>query len=162
MPFAPSIRAESSERYFSDPKGINPQFMTHTFETGAEGRAHLAAGTHPRRTPYDVQALGALRRQMKAAAYTHHGCDLHTLFDEAFDFVCQLMLRLIVSPVRWDVGHHRTNVPAPAMVHGQARRHTWGSTGQKVAYRMALPVPNEWGRHFAKNATCTRSCLSKS
>ncbi|MDB3953348.1 carbamoyl transferase, partial [Alphaproteobacteria bacterium] len=48
MPFAPSIRAESSERYFSDPKGINPQFMTHTFETGAEGRAHLAAGTHPR------------------------------------------------------------------------------------------------------------------
>ena len=88
--------------------------------------------------------------------------DLHTLFDEAFDFVCQLMLRLIVSPVRWDVGHHRTHVPAPAMVHGQARRHTWHSTGQKVAYRIALPVPNEWGRHFAKNATCTRSCLSKS
>ena len=48
MPFAPSILAESTERYFSDPKNINPQFMTHTFETGIEGRAHLAAGTHPR------------------------------------------------------------------------------------------------------------------
>ena len=48
MPFAPSILAESTERYFSDPKNINPQFMTHTFETSIEGRAHLAAGTHPR------------------------------------------------------------------------------------------------------------------
>ena len=48
MPFAPSIRAESAERYFNDPKNINPQFMTHTFETSTEGRAHLAAGTHPR------------------------------------------------------------------------------------------------------------------
>ena len=48
MPFAPSIRSESAERYFKDPKNIDPQFMTHAFKTSTEGRTHLAAGTHPR------------------------------------------------------------------------------------------------------------------
>ena len=48
MPFAPSIRAESAQRYLKDPKGLKPYFMTHTFVTGTEGRDHLAAGTHPR------------------------------------------------------------------------------------------------------------------
>lgn len=48
MPFAPSVRAESAGRYLDDPKDLKPYFMTHTFETGAEGRDHLAAGTHPR------------------------------------------------------------------------------------------------------------------
>ena len=48
MPFAPSVRAESAGRYLNDPKDLKTYFMTHTFETGAEGRDHLAAGTHPR------------------------------------------------------------------------------------------------------------------
>ena len=60
MPFAPSIRAESAERYFSDPKNINPQFMTHTFKTGVEGRAHLAAGTHPRDNTIRAQVVRKL------------------------------------------------------------------------------------------------------
>ena len=47
MPFAPAIIAESADRYLINPKKVNSQFMTHTFETN-EGKSDLAVGTHPR------------------------------------------------------------------------------------------------------------------
>jgi len=48
MPFAPSIRAESASRYYDDPKGLNPRFMTLAFESKADTRDELAAASHPR------------------------------------------------------------------------------------------------------------------
>lgn len=48
MPFAPSILAESASRYYDDPKGLNPRFMTLAFVSKAATRADLAAGAHPR------------------------------------------------------------------------------------------------------------------
>ena len=48
MPFAPAIIAESADRYLINPKKVNSQFMTHTFETNERGKSDLAAGTHPR------------------------------------------------------------------------------------------------------------------
>lgn len=48
MPFAPSIKAESSSRYFSDPKQLKPLFMTFAFPAEEEGYADLTAGSHPR------------------------------------------------------------------------------------------------------------------
>ena len=38
MPFAPSIIAESADRYLINPKKVNSQFMTHTFETNERGK----------------------------------------------------------------------------------------------------------------------------
>jgi carbamoyltransferase len=48
MPFAPSIRAESADRYFDDPKDLKPHFMMHAYEALADGHADLNAGSHPR------------------------------------------------------------------------------------------------------------------
>ncbi|MDJ0951656.1 MAG: carbamoyltransferase C-terminal domain-containing protein [Alphaproteobacteria bacterium] len=48
MPFAPSIRAESAERYFEDPKDLKPWFMTLAFPGRDDGYPDLAAGSHPR------------------------------------------------------------------------------------------------------------------
>ncbi len=48
MPFAPSIREESAERYFDDPKDLKPWFMTLAFPAKDEGYRDLAAGSHPR------------------------------------------------------------------------------------------------------------------
>jgi len=48
MPFAPSIRAESAERYFDDPKDLKPYYMTYAFRSKAETYPHLQAGSHPR------------------------------------------------------------------------------------------------------------------
>ena len=48
MPFAPSIRAESAHRYFADPKGLAPRFMTFAFEALRESRHDITAASHPR------------------------------------------------------------------------------------------------------------------
>jgi carbamoyltransferase len=48
MPFAPSIRSESAHRYFADPKGLNPRFMTFAFETLGDSRHEIVAASHPR------------------------------------------------------------------------------------------------------------------
>lgn len=48
MPFAPSIRSESAHRYFSDPKGLHPRFMTFAFETQSDSRHEIVAASHPR------------------------------------------------------------------------------------------------------------------
>ena len=48
MPFAPSVRAESAPRYFSDPKKLDPRFMTYAFEAQKETRGEVAAASHPR------------------------------------------------------------------------------------------------------------------
>lgn len=59
MPFAPSIRAESAERYFADPKHLDPRFMTFAFLATAAARADLAAGIHPRDHTARVQLVDA-------------------------------------------------------------------------------------------------------
>lgn len=48
MPFAPSVLAESAGRYFDDPKGLAPRFMTTAFPSRPETRGELAAAAHPR------------------------------------------------------------------------------------------------------------------
>lgn len=48
MPFAPSIRSDAAERYFSDPKNQKPWFMTFSFPTKPDTYDHLVAGSHPR------------------------------------------------------------------------------------------------------------------
>lgn len=48
MPFAPSFRAESAGRYFDDPKGLLPRFMTLAYPTKPETRDQLIAASHPR------------------------------------------------------------------------------------------------------------------
>ena len=48
MPFAPSIRAESSARYLHDPKDLHPHFMTLAFDGSAMASNDLAAAMHPR------------------------------------------------------------------------------------------------------------------
>ncbi|MBM3567467.1 MAG: hypothetical protein FJX46_01780 [Alphaproteobacteria bacterium] len=48
MPFAPSVLAEDAARYFDDPKGIQPRFMTFAFPTLPASRAEIAAASHPR------------------------------------------------------------------------------------------------------------------
>ncbi len=48
MPFAPSVRAESAHRYFDDPKGLEPRFMTLAYRTRPEARGDLIAAAHPR------------------------------------------------------------------------------------------------------------------
>jgi len=48
MPFAPSIRSESTDRYFDDPKNLNPLLLTFAFPTLPGGRRDLLAGSHPR------------------------------------------------------------------------------------------------------------------
>ena len=48
MPFAPSIREESAPRYYDDPKGIRPEYMTFAFRTKTETYRDLTAGSHPR------------------------------------------------------------------------------------------------------------------
>lgn len=48
MPFAPAIIEESQPRYYDDPKGIRPQFMTFAFRSKPETYPELTAGSHPR------------------------------------------------------------------------------------------------------------------
>jgi carbamoyltransferase len=48
MPFAPSILDHSAPEYFSDPKGIAPQFMTFAFEAAKGGYEDLVAASHPK------------------------------------------------------------------------------------------------------------------
>lgn len=48
MPFAPSIKEESKDRYFDDPKDLKPWFMTMAFRARDEGYDDLRAGSHPR------------------------------------------------------------------------------------------------------------------
>ncbi|MGE4552258.1 MAG: carbamoyltransferase C-terminal domain-containing protein [Desulfovibrionaceae bacterium] len=48
MPFAPSIRAESADRYFDNPKGIQAWFMNYGFRSKPATYPHLTAGSHPR------------------------------------------------------------------------------------------------------------------
>ena len=48
MPFAPSIRAESAERYLDDPKDLKPWFMTLAYQAREAGYADIVAGAHPR------------------------------------------------------------------------------------------------------------------
>lgn len=48
MPFAPSIREESANRYFDDPKDLHPWFMTLAYPTKDEGFPDIVAGSHPR------------------------------------------------------------------------------------------------------------------
>ncbi len=48
MPFAPSIREESRDRYFDDPKNLKPWFMTFAYPAKESGYGDLTAGSHPR------------------------------------------------------------------------------------------------------------------
>lgn len=48
MPFAPSIIEERAGDYFSDPKAINPEFMTFAFTAKDDHLKDLVAGAHPR------------------------------------------------------------------------------------------------------------------
>ncbi|MBK8906490.1 MAG: hypothetical protein IPM60_00860 [Rhodospirillales bacterium] len=48
MPFAPSVLAESADRYFDDPKGLASRFMTTAFPSRPETRGDLVAAAHPR------------------------------------------------------------------------------------------------------------------
>ena len=46
MPFAASILSERADDYFTNPKNAETRYMTTSFDTTAEGRRCLAAGTH--------------------------------------------------------------------------------------------------------------------
>jgi carbamoyltransferase len=48
MPFAPSIKAESAQRYFRNEKAVEPDFMTFAFPLLPENAGDLAAGAHPK------------------------------------------------------------------------------------------------------------------
>lgn len=48
MPFAPSMLAETADRYIHNPKKIVSQFMMHAFDTKAETVGRIGAATHPR------------------------------------------------------------------------------------------------------------------
>ena len=48
MPFAPSILDDAAARYFDDPKGLKPWFMTLAYQAKESGFDDLKAGAHPR------------------------------------------------------------------------------------------------------------------
>jgi carbamoyltransferase len=58
MPFAPTVLDEGASRYLDNPKGIAAPYMILTFPTTEEGRAALAAATHPRDGTARPQVLG--------------------------------------------------------------------------------------------------------
>lgn len=47
MPFAPSVLAESSEKYFIKPKPVNSPYMMLTFDTKPQSRDKIIAALHP-------------------------------------------------------------------------------------------------------------------
>ena len=46
MPFSPLILKEDFQKYFKDPKKINPKFMTFAFKTVSKNLKHLIAASH--------------------------------------------------------------------------------------------------------------------
>ena len=87
MPFAPSVRAEAAERYFADPKGIAPGFMTFAFPTRAEAYGELAAASHPRDRTIRPQVVTAAANPDYHATIGHYqkrtgrGAVLNTSFN---------------------------------------------------------------------------------
>ncbi len=59
MPFAPSIREEEANRYFNDPKGMRPKFMTFAYQTRPETYSDIAAASHPRDGTIRPQVVSA-------------------------------------------------------------------------------------------------------
>ena len=47
MPFTPSILEERQDKYFINPKNVNPHFMSTTFESTNLARKDLKAAVHP-------------------------------------------------------------------------------------------------------------------